>query len=180
MSRFIYAARCFFTNGTPTGLLKVGFSIAPEERVSTIGSVVPFEFELIGAFPGGFFSEAAAHMVLREWRSRGEYFWESPECRRAVDAMIRQRSPHALVKDRESACHADFPPVDVPRTIARLGLPIEEVADQLSVAAPYLRMRLKTQAKNTRNIAAGVCLAAARRGIRLKWPHDFVPKQEAA
>jgi hypothetical protein len=68
---FLYFARC-----KSTGLVKVGFSAAPEERVRNLGYGQKSEMVLLRAIrsPNGRQDERIAHFFLAGYRHHGEWF----------------------------------------------------------------------------------------------------------
>lgn len=68
--RVYFAAAC--------GKIKIGCSVNPEYRMTTIGEWIPFPIKLLVTIPGSFALEAAIHRMFdAEW-SHGEWFEESP------------------------------------------------------------------------------------------------------
>ena len=185
MMRQVYIARCLLTNGHDTGLLKIGVSWHVESRLSAIGQLIPFDFEIIGLIDGGLVSERVVQILLREHCARGEFFWATPECMRLIEQMVRDGRPHPLISDREDNSNLEW--VDrfcIKHAADKLRVDFSDVAAEHGVSPAYLRRSLVNGYRGTRSrtLAAATCVAAARKGVRSVWPRDFVPaaKQQGA
>jgi T5orf172 domain len=61
------------------GLIKIGYSINPQQRLKFFGRVSPVPLRLIGYFPASPSDEYALHQHFAELRDHAEWFTPSPE-----------------------------------------------------------------------------------------------------
>jgi hypothetical protein len=77
------------------GLVKIGCSVQPEERLTQIAEWVPYKIELVATIAGWFDLEAALHkMFAADW-SHLEWFRFSPAMERLIDDINSNR-PFAI------------------------------------------------------------------------------------
>ena len=70
-----------------TGLVKIGVSDSPEKRINDLQTASPNELRLLGYCLGSYAIEQALHLVLHEYRVRGEWFRNEGQCAEAVKAI---------------------------------------------------------------------------------------------
>ncbi len=63
------------------GFFKVGFSGKPERRISDIQTNCPFKLSLVAIRPGTLKEERAFHKHLKDYKTNGEWFKDTPETR---------------------------------------------------------------------------------------------------
>ena len=72
-----------------TGLVKIGVSDNPEKRLHSLQTSNPTDLRLLGYCMGSYAIEQALHLVLDEYRVRGEWFRNEGKCAQAVKAVSR-------------------------------------------------------------------------------------------
>lgn len=70
--------RCYFIGGDE-GLIKIGYSYSPEERLKALQLGSPIELRILATAPGGAARERAYHDQFAAMRVRGEWFERAPE-----------------------------------------------------------------------------------------------------
>lgn len=92
--------------------VKVGWSLAPEERVKHLQTGCPVETELLGFVSGSMDDEALFHALFEPWRSKGEWFHWSPVVRKTVS---RELANEAHVRHlRTLTCESRGPHITLP------------------------------------------------------------------
>lgn len=168
----VYFASCCLPNGVDTGLVKVGVSGDLDMRIPALGAQTPLDHTLIGSVPGELFSESLAHLVLKPFLARGEYFWLTPECRSAIDSMIKRGRVHGLISDR-GLFNLDTRRMSVNAGLKRLRVASGEVAARHGRAAQAVKRIQAGQKVFSRPLMATAALIAAERGRAVSWPEDF-------
>lgn len=77
------------------GLVKIGFSLKPELRVSKVQSDSPYACKLVGVMDGTRAEELEIQAKFEHLRVRGEWFTLSPELRRFIEKNPFIREPKA-------------------------------------------------------------------------------------
>ena len=80
MTGYVYAIEC-------EGMVKIGFSVCPYHRFTTIQTFSPFQCRLVGVMAGDFRQEAALHRRFASQRVRGEWFTHDGDVAEFVAAM---------------------------------------------------------------------------------------------
>lgn len=70
-----------------TDLVKIGVSDSPEKRIHQHQTSSPHKLRLLGYCLGSYAIEQALHLVLNEYRVRGEWFRNEGLCADAVKAI---------------------------------------------------------------------------------------------
>ena len=85
-----HGGRIYFIRGGD--FLKIGYSINPLSRLSSIQTACPFELELLAHFPGTLQDEIAIMSLFARYHIRGEWFRCHPKILDYVDSRTRKRS----------------------------------------------------------------------------------------
>lgn len=169
----VYFATCWLPNGVDTGMIKVGVSVDTESRLPGLGTGNPLDHRLFGEVPGDYFSECLAHLILRPFKVRGEYFWFTPDCRAVVEQMISQECVHASVADggEPRFCVAMM---DVRSGMRRLRVSLDELAVSYGRRTSVFKTLQDNKPVFSRPLMAAVVLAAVKKGRRVVMPDDFL------
>lgn len=75
----------YFVQAGEGGPIKIGYSVAPEERVKDFQCGNPWKLRLLRAFPGGVEEERELHARFAADRMHGEWFKPTPELVRLAE-----------------------------------------------------------------------------------------------
>ena len=73
------ASYVYFVQPEGGGPIKIGRSIQPQKRISSLSCASPTPLELIATAPGGAFAESSLHSQFSDLRLHGEWFRPEPE-----------------------------------------------------------------------------------------------------
>lgn len=71
-------------------LIKIGYTAALKQRLSSIGDTMPYPIELLHDVPGDRFSEAWHHWRFDHLRVKGEWFKDDPELLDYIKSLKEQ------------------------------------------------------------------------------------------
>ena len=69
----------YFIREAGFGLIKIGYSADPAQRMKILQIGQPYEFSLVATVPGSFYEERGYHIQFAEHRFRGEWFYPRGE-----------------------------------------------------------------------------------------------------
>lgn len=73
---------------TNAGHVKIGRGVKPRERLASVQCGCPFPLRLIGTLPGKGWQEKVWHRAFVDIHIRGEWFDETAELMRAIEAAL--------------------------------------------------------------------------------------------
>ena len=92
----------YFVQGTRSGLIKIGYSLAIKGRLQTLQIGSPERLELLAVLDGTTEDERDLHQRFAAHRSHGEWFHPRPELLSLIRTAQRKQSPtpenHALAR----------------------------------------------------------------------------------
>lgn len=165
MIGYVYAIEC-------EGMVKIGFSVCPYHRFTTIQTFSPFECRLVGIMAGDFRREAELHRRFSSQRVRGEWFRHDGEVAEFV-ASMEKPDPQRLEAEPTEAQKVvtRISPNDA--SIIDLWPSAEHFASDIGLRFPSHARVMKVRGRIPKKYLPLVEQAAKRRGIDL-------PEMEAA
>ena len=165
MIGYVYAIEC-------EGMVKIGFSVCPYHRFTTIQTFSPFECRLVGVMAGDFRQEAALHRRFASQRVRGEWFTHDGDVAEFVAAMEKP-DPFQLEAEltETQKVVTRISPNDA--AIIDLWPSAEHFAQDIGLRFPSHARVMKLRGRIPKKYLSLVEQAAKRRGIDL-------PEVEAA
>lgn len=167
----VYFARAIAANGLDMGVIKIGSSTNPEQRVGAVGVQLPFHCELIASVPGDLFVERAVQMWHRADKVRGEFFHARGEVLATVaHAKATGCLPFPLT---EGPGDWNFRQLNLPLFMEQRGITFKDLAEYAGANANYYKKKLELDPTGNRHILASIVVAALRKGQSVSWPSDF-------
>ena len=84
IKRFIQTGYIYFIQDTECGLIKIGWAKDPYSRMTTLQTGAPNRLILLGAFEGTIKDEKTIHNLMKNERTRGEWFKDNENIRQYV------------------------------------------------------------------------------------------------
>lgn len=173
----VYFAKCETVDGIDMGVVKIGLSHDPVQRMKMLGANEPFRCELICHTPGDMFLEYFCHMWLKAEHVAGEYFRHSEEVDRLV-ASVQSKGklpfPIKFVGKEGFFIH-----LDVAGYMDRNGITFRDIEKATGVNTQNYRKLLEKQSYGNRRFLAAVAVTAVKKGLTVHWARDFKPANEA-
>lgn len=168
-SQKVYFGRCIGPTGEPLGAYKIGCSHGWNERIKQVVSGLPFSIEVDAVTQGGFVMETALHLILKDERISGEYFYARGKVLELVNRCIETGSPFARIKDLGPRSTPDGA---LQGFLTYHGVALSEVCDFLGIKQSDYEKRAAKKAYRSTKVVAAVAIIAARRGQYVDWPTD--------
>lgn len=168
----VYFAKCDTVFGLDMGVVKVGLSHSPMDRVKAVSNG-PFVCSLICDTPGDMFLEHFCHMWLHKDRIGGEYFKHSVEVTRLVDSIIETGSLPFPIKFVQP--EGVFVELDVASYMDAKGISFRDIEKASGVSCQRYRKVLEKQRYGSRKFLAALAVTAVKHGHTIKWSRDFKP-----
>lgn len=172
----VYFADCETVDGIDMGVVKVGLSHKPEERVRMVTTTEPFICKLVCHTPGDMFLEYFCHMWLNNDHVAGEYFRRSDEVKRLIASIKDTGSlpfPIEFVEPEGFFIH-----LDVAGYMDRNGISFRDVEKATGITTQHYRKILAKKKCGNRRLLAAVSVAAVKKGLTVHWARDFKPVEE--
>ncbi len=180
MGQDVYFARCIAANGMDMQAVKIGCSYGHLNRVASIGLLLPFHCELIGAIPGCMLTEDFIHMWLDAEKIGGEYFHARGETLRVVEHVRLFGSLPSDMRGYQSATDIDTIAADIAGFMRRNRITFEDTERLAGVRANYHRRLIEREPHGNRRFIAALAVTAVRKGLAISWPDHFKPRAQKA
>lgn len=173
----VYFAKCVALDGYDLKATKIGLSHDPEKRIPQVAAGQPFKCELIASVPGNLYLEYFLQIWLRGECLGGEFFYGEETTRITEYARKYGRTPFRVKEGREDIY---FSKIDCLDYMARHGITFKDISKHSGVYAERYNDLLKREPWGNRRFLAALSVTAVKKGIPVKWPHDFLPREEKA
>lgn len=172
MKSRVYFAKTIAANGMDMGVIKIGSSADPEQRMAGVGTQMPFHCELIATVPGELFVERAVQIWLRADKVRGEFFHARGEVLATMEySKATGRLPFPLIETDGGA--GMFRQLNLPRFMEQRGISFDHMALHTGCDARYYAKLLAKDPSGNRHVLAALSVTAIRMGQTVSWPRDF-------
>lgn len=171
----VYFATCTTVDGVDMGVVKIGLSYDPAERMKMLAATEPFQCELICSTPGDMFLEYFVHMWLNEYRVAGEYFRKSPELDRLIHSVKKTGKLPFPIKFVSK--EGTFVDLDAAQYMARTGITFRDIERSTGVSGQHHKKLLEKRPCGNRRFLAALAVTAVRKGLTIRWSRDFKPPE---
>ena len=89
-------------------IVKIGFSLRPDRRLSKVSSDSPLEVNLLGFVPGGRDKELALHNKFSSYRVNGEWFRNEGDVAIFVATLPKVEAPRKIVRNRHVSALSEW------------------------------------------------------------------------
>lgn len=83
----------FVSVDQPDFPIKIGYATDMKSRLSGLQNSFPFDLIVMATIDGGRDTERDLHLIYREYRIRGEWFYRTPEIMRHIECINRSQTP---------------------------------------------------------------------------------------
>lgn len=84
----------YFIEAEEVALLKIGWSIDPEQRLMQLREQAPIDMRIVSAFAGTISDERRLHRQFKDLRTRSEWFRYEPPLTHLVAKIRREQGPY--------------------------------------------------------------------------------------